>query len=126
MVFALVSTSRFVILAVHGILSILRINHISAASSLSCMVRFIDHVSLPYSSVDHTYVFRNLSLEFMPIRSFVKRLLNLVKAFFAIAILFVISVLHLASEVMVLPKYTNLFTCVMFFPLIFMVHCGGF
>ena len=51
---AIPKTSSFVLLAVHGILNILLMNHISAASSPLLITPLMFQASQPYNSVDHT------------------------------------------------------------------------
>ena len=51
---AIPKTSSFVLLDVHGILNILLMNHISAASSLLLITPLMFQDSQPYNSVDHT------------------------------------------------------------------------
>ena len=51
---AIPKTSSFVLLAVHGILNILLMNHISAAPSLLLITPPMFQASQPYNSVDHT------------------------------------------------------------------------
>src|SRR5215469_1230391 len=66
----------------------------------------IVQVSLPYSNTDHISVLTNLTLKDMHILLH-KIFLFLVNACFAIAILHLISLLHLPSSVITEPKYLN-------------------
>ena len=98
-------TLSFVILAVHGILSILLRNHISAASTRLLSSLFNVHASQPYNRTDQTKHFSILSLIFMLRFMFVRTFLMLLKLVFAIPILFLTSVPHLPSSVTITPRY---------------------
>ena len=98
-VFACCSTSMFVFLAVHGILSILRNTHISIASILSLAPLPKVQVSHPYVKVDHMYVRTAFNLIGMLICKLHSNTFIFKKLRFAMAILFFISVMHLPSAV---------------------------
>ena len=60
---ALFKTASLVSRAVHGILYILRKNHISAASNLSIVFFLRVQHSQPYNKVDHIWLFNILNLK---------------------------------------------------------------
>ena len=92
-------TLSFVILAVHGSLSVILRNHISTASILLFKVFSNDQASHSYSRTDQMIHFRTRTLIFMP------RFILLLKLFLAIPIRFCTSVLHLTSSVTTTPRY---------------------
>ena len=89
------------------ILNILRQHHIPAASSLCSIPLLTVHASHPYSKVDQTYVFIALILLCRDRRLIISWLLIFLNAGFAISILRLIFVVHLASAVRMLLRYWN-------------------
>ena len=85
----------FVLFSFHDILNILLYNHISAASKFFLVSAVIVQVSHPYKSTDHTYVFKTIYLVENDIFLLLRMVLIFWKEAFAMAILFLISILHL-------------------------------
>src|SRR6218665_1967997 len=107
--------SSFVLCSVQLTFSILLQVHISKASSLFISSFLIVHVSAPYSTTLHISVFiiRIFNVLFtLPLKSS----LLFENASFPIAILLLISLWHLASVVITLPRQQNSFTCSISFP----------
>ena len=90
------------------------------------MPAVIVQVSHPYKSIDHTYVFKTFNLVENDIFLFLRMALIFWKEAFAMAILFLISVLHLPSDVNVYPRYLNFCTCLICSPLLKSLHAGLF
>ena len=86
----------------------------------------IVQVSHPYKSIDHTYVFKTFNLVENDIFLFLRMVLIFWKEAFAMAILFLISVLYLPSDVNVYPRYLNFCTCLICSPLLKSLHSGLF
>ena len=102
---AIFITSLLDFFSVQDIFIILLIYHISTASSfLSVSLVSVQH-SHPYNSMDHTYAFSALILVSCPKFLSVKMGYILLKVSLDIAILFLISASHLASGVIVKPRY---------------------
>uniref|UniRef100_A0A8D8LLX8 Uncharacterized protein n=1 Tax=Cacopsylla melanoneura TaxID=428564 RepID=A0A8D8LLX8_9HEMI len=102
-------------------LSILLQHHISKASILFLSLSLIVHDSEPYNATLQTKLliscFLILGLTLFEHR----RVFFLLKAIFAKAILCFISLVHLASSVILLPRYLKVFICLIFSLLILML-----
>ena len=101
-------TSWFDFFLVHDILIILLMYHISAASSLLSRSFVSVQHSHPCRKMDHIFLFE---MDFILVNVSVDK-----------AILFLISVWHLASGVIVKPKYLKMPTCFILSPLQRILH----
>ena len=95
----------------HEILSILRNNHISAASILFSITLPMFHVSHQCNNVYQTHVFKNLFRKLIESDEFVSKLMTVLKADLTIVIVAFISVSLLPSSFIILPKCLKFRTC---------------